>query len=1504
MSNYNELLPGNGYINQNNIEQNTNNIKQNTNNIELNTNNIKQNTNNIELNTNNIELNTNNIELNTNNIELNTNNIEVINKKIFTQTKYLPIDGVISSLNSLKDAMYNVNLVNSLIDKHLEDIISKQNFKNPLQPDVEASFTTLDSTLEDFFFIQDIPKDLNQSTLDKCKEYYTYKKYDELLSETCLNEIDDEELHKLLENELKEYYNKRMEIGKYYLEILEWKDGMKLRVQYCRSLPWDTTCKIIVASGVYLSDYIDIGKFVIPDDYKIFINSISNLLSDTDVLTNISSRISNAIWEYGTSNKFNNLKCIKSDTYPYWINQYIIQCYIEGSDDNIPEIMKSIILNLENRNPYVKEGFKAFVTYNIEDIDYCGIVTFIKINNVMCFNIKEIVVNPFFDNAQEIIGDTRLIGGLNVKTHDGKNIIQTNNVTKTITFNDKVGINQQPHEVKALLDIDNLAIANIYDVVQTIPLLMQNGANISEILKTVYIDTEDFSNIFLTSTLSDYKNECAIMKIPIKASIEENDINFLYTSPTGEFGSEKLDNRSVNIIQILANNIFKMSLLEDELTTDNTDHIYTFIELLNDTNNNYVSVLKGFYVNDCMLFTLTYTNANNYMNDLSYRDTFIKFINELSSTTKMVEIAHIIIQDVNVFNEVINNKNSVDSFTKVLNNSFFKNRFDVPGSYIYSHSFAEYGTPERENTVMIMHEVFTEWNGELNNQIYQPKTKQPVIRVIKELTQVFHDKYNSMPGQSCLVDYEWIDGYKVACLLRNTKDGIDYTIGNGINVKNYIDQSIITKGDTSIQGNFVVENTSGQQIYKVDTLHKGIINNYNVGIGTNFPKSSLDVKSSGMDDIIDVITKSGINYLNNQLLLKKLKLASSDTEFPDIIEKHFQDIDVLQTKDNYVTICKYNTDTMLARDTKVIYHFLFNHLNGKYFIDNEDNNIQNVINRILNVIQEFLDKKLIIVESVITWVFNFIYGAKRMMHKYFKFNDELYCLVNGINIQDFDLDPTDNNIIQYYTESEYMNIILNDIYLELESLTDCIYNLQQHKDSIQILKNTYSKLFTNIYSIKINHNNLVLSEIADFKYDSMEICDYVVINEITDPNEKSKKLNTIISIAKTYGTNYKDTLGYNGVVHYDDLTNDFKAKFTVLNNNEIILIESKISDIITPTVDVNGDTKLKGDLILNNKYNDTNYLSVDPKNEYVGINTDERYSSYDSAYQTSSSLFNSKHHVYVKHDLFPNAVFERIGENLSKPDDLLFTNTASVTAINCRRKSTYLNFNEMYNYAEFHHQNIIKEDNYDNVTSIKYGINIAFELTDKTNITKEIGSLSMEIDSIDEEGNTKTGFSVISYDQVKNKDDPNRKDLIAKNLMYVNNDSTMYIKKIMLNGKMIEYNKETDTLLFDNQKVVLSFQLIIESLSDVNDIIIDNITPDHSVRTIRKLIEKQNNEIKYDDEKYVLQLTDGTILDTNDQLVVYDIDKNNNTIYIKNNNQGIQGIQGIQGLKGDTGLLV
>ena len=83
-------------------------------------------------------------------------------------------------------------------------------------------------------------------------------------------------------------------------------------------------------------------------------------------------------------------------------------------------------------------------------------------------------------------------------------------------------------------------------------------------------------------------------------------------------------------------------------------------------------------------------------------------------------------------------------------------------------------------------------------------------------------------------------------------------------------------------------------------------------------------------------------------------------------------------------------------------------------------------------------------------------------------------------------------------------------------------------------------------------------------------------------------------------------------------------------------------------------------------------------------------------------------------------------------------------------------------------------------TKVMYGADISFEISDSTNVTKEIGNVQMGIESIDAAGNIKAGFGVKVVDV-----DSSGNSNIERNIMYVSNNGTLYINKIKFGDSIL-----------------------------------------------------------------------------------------------------------------------
>jgi hypothetical protein len=342
-----------------------------------------------------------------------------------------------------------------------------------------------------------------------------------------------------------------------------------------------------------------------------------------------------------------------------------------------------------------------------------------------------------------------------------------------------------------------------------------------------------------------------------------------------------------------------------------------------------------------------------------------------------------------------------------------------------------------------------------------------------------------------------------------------------------------------------------------------------------------------------------------------------------------------------------------------------------------------------------------------------------------------------------------------------------------------------------------------IFKISFNKTSITtLSSISvsEIDFDSLSETNMSTVDMLT-ANEKQKYTNLIVAVLEKFNTEIKPNFYI--PVTYSDNTVDFLSSgfcYAVQGNMiTLICVEFCIQDVITASLNVEGDTKITGDLLISNQATGTNFVSIDPIQQFVGINTDEREISYrDVDYTTTSSLYNAKFMVHVQGKKYPVMVSERIQENVqdtSMISDILTATNEEMQQINPRyfgtnsgftvkRKSNLYNFDEIVKCS-----NILDTQNkssrpQDKVTNLRYGSDISFEVCDKTNRTVELIDLQGTVDSITPEGFLKGGFGIKAYDTYFNSD--NTTSATRRNIMYVDNSGTLFINKVNLNGVALE----------------------------------------------------------------------------------------------------------------------
>ena len=220
--------------------------------------------------------------------------------------------------------------------------------------------------------------------------------------------------------------------------------------------------------------------------------------------------------------------------------------------------------------------------------------------------------------------------------------------------------------------------------------------------------------------------------------------------------------------------------------------------------------------------------------------------------------------------------------------------------------------------------------------------------------------------------------------------------------------------------------------------------------------------------------------------------------------------------------------------------------------------------------------------------------------------------------------------------------------------------------------------------------------------------------------------------------------------------------------------------------------------------NPSQFIFIDPSRRRIGIGTNEHSVQYEDEYITTAR--DNGQNVVIQSDTYPNFVASRVAEDLNhirgggRENNLYYFDQFSATTM--RRQSYLYTFEQMCNYTT----EANNEEYGDNLskTTRRYGADISFEITDRTNQTKEIGNIGMVIDSVDESGQVSGGLSVKTRPVTKTI---NGRDIIkpGETIMYVSSDSLLHINGVLLGSKVLRVKQdenEEEHLYWGETKIV------------------------------------------------------------------------------------------------------
>ena len=190
---------------------------------------------------------------------------------------------------------------------------------------------------------------------------------------------------------------------------------------------------------------------------------------------------------------------------------------------------------------------------------------------------------------------------------------------------------------------------------------------------------------------------------------------------------------------------------------------------------------------------------------------------------------------------------------------------------------------------------------------------------------------------------------------------------------------------------------------------------------------------------------------------------------------------------------------------------------------------------------------------------------------------------------------------------------------------------------------------------------------------------------------------------------------------------------------------------------------------------------------------------YNNNYITTTNGSLTKQHCIVSGSNFPLFIAERFAEippprdpetkaidinNFPEEALVLFGTNTTLTA---RRASNHYSISEMKTMADAAPTTAVGGPYIGQLQKVRYGTDIAYEIKDNSDISREIGGIHMVIDNIDMSNNIMAGFGVDVADTALDG------SVVAREILYVDNSGKMNVDQITLG--MDETNPDNNVLL-------------------------------------------------------------------------------------------------------------
>jgi hypothetical protein len=705
-----------------------------------------------------------------------------------------------------------------------------------------------------------------------------------------------------------------------------------------------------------------------------------------------------------------------------------------------------------------------------------------------------------------------------------------------------------------------------------------------------------------------------------------------------------------------------------------------------------------------------------------------------------------------------------------------------PEEYSASQYLFAFQSNDGKSWKCIQHGKYPYFEGRLADKCYVPSTDDTVMSILSKIIADYDSDNWSTPSLTKLTVYEWINGMKVSTVRKFTKNGTQYLFGSGIDVEQIAPRTLTTYG--TVQGTGIVDYRDNQKsIHKIDTVNKEITINGLVGINAKNPTHMLEVNDVGVDGFIDILHVSDVMSKRLSEHISVLSKMSTDPEMTQYISSQPQEYN------SYFALYNLNNDMTNILDWKLLYSYVFpsmtlGELHQKYLTGNDEIGETMVREAIL-----FLSKQLLFDGAFLLWQGQFYTGFREVIGRVFRNSDgNLYALMMSENLQSHSINVQSNpkwntsfNVWDWIQMS-WMHMVIMELGLNtsyIANYVESVANLKTIKSNLDREGRKYNVNYYLINRSAFSLGDCVLQEISlTTNASDIPVLEKGVSVMLKDLDyEGYLRFSTVIQELNS-ATPALNTFDRRVLITQDEIY-DYIVDYIELDivGFDGIVITTRIQDILVPTARIEGDTSIKGDLIVSDKDVEQNFFSIDPRIGFIGVGSDIRYSKYFNEYLTTTSNISSQTKAIIHSDSYPNLVCERVAENAAQPEYY----SRSFSGITTRRMSRLYSFKEMKTIG----------DTYNN----QFGVDMSFEIKDKTDMVQELGNVAMVVESINEDGQASGAFKIVATETLLDK------SVKQKQIMYVSNDSELRVKRINLDGAILENNNGD---LYWNGKKVLT----------------------------------------------------------------------------------------------------